>query len=285
MSKLTAEELLRDFFLNDSCGLGGSEDSKAFYSWCSGSSNEEKITTICKIVTSELMRCNVTMSFFPSSIKTKPYFDSYEGPIPEGIEYSVFCYNDIQPQKSLQWEPAQILFPKDGYLTYNKVCYQTLFGVSGLSWWILLLIVLACLLTVSGAAYLFWKYWLERVLYPPKSTMNSMLTSSPISATSEMVNSRRPPKDSSSSGKIKRKKVPGHSSALIVGRQPTSTLMSRSNEPTVRSGSSHNRSRSSSRGRATKPHNIEEMTKTNKGSSITDATNVTSPVSNKPSFF
>lgn len=183
----TNDQFFNDIFYNRKCGLGSQEDHDNFYSWCGGDKGAQNLTTVCEVAGSELMRCQITISFYPAETRIVPYPEISAETTPSGIENSLYCPNEVQPDKSLSWPPAKRPFLEGNFQLYSKSCYQEIHGfIATIPWWMFLLIVLVCIAAVSVAAYLFWKYYLRKKIYPTKSSLDARFTSAPISTTSSM---------------------------------------------------------------------------------------------------
>lgn len=231
MSKVlpTGKELFKEIFLEKKCGVDTTTHDP-FFKWCAGYS-KSVVASCSNITNSQGLNCIINARYTPENITLEPpYFPQ----VPTGIIYNMKCPNDIQPSKSILWDDAIEKFAdRENYLEYNKFCYQEVYGLPlGMPWWLILIIVLVSLLIVTVGGTLFWKYYLRRIMYRHKSTLDNQFTSKPISSFSA----------ARGGSSMRKKPYPASkkfSTAPSVSRQSRSRSLSNSVESvaTKRSGS------------------------------------------------
>lgn len=178
------DTFIGEVFFDRKCGKQGDPLREEFYKWCSGEIKESK-GAICYELAGggENLKCNVTVRWDPDTNQPlePPDFPNYK---PTGVVWSIFCPNEINPEKSGILNNAYSKFTDERELIEaTKICRQELYGVEGLPWWLILLIILGVLLIVAGAFALFWKFFLRQKIYGRnQSKMGSNFTSEAFTA-------------------------------------------------------------------------------------------------------
>lgn len=184
-----ADDLINEIIFDKKCGRK-KEGREAFFKWCTGEREYVNNIRCSGLAGSSGQDCEVSASYYPgngTNLKP-PYYTDFK---PKGIKVKIKCPNLANPDKAVDWPPIEAPFKNDDeFLKAAKYCRQELYGVDGLAWWVILLIILAVLLVLALAFYLFWKYFLRARYYKTNSNGLSQYTSAPFSATSEIEQQR-----------------------------------------------------------------------------------------------
>lgn len=222
----------------EKCG----KDSDKFYKWCSKGLLNSKIETKCEGLFGTVGACDYKAQFTENdSIKpfrsghiellatnttefnsttTPPVVDIVSPPTtgkPNFIYWKHICSMGGSKKQN---NDGFLKMDGDKYDKLTRLCSQKLYGVQGMSLWLILLICFLVLTAVITAFALFWRYWLRKRVYGPApgetvSAINSQYTSSPYSQSEAG-------REGSSSSSRKRR---GASSAMLSGSLMPSTRM------------------------------------------------------------
>lgn len=157
---------------------------------------------------------------------------------PVALKYEYMC--DFGEDKGHKFKGVIEFKQSDDYDKIKTYCHQKIYGVNSTPIWLMVLIILLVVAAVTGAAFLFWKYWLKRRVYIKdtsrmSSGVESHWTLGPgVSSAASRVSSVRPASQHSVTRSIRSGSVrsnPERSSSKRASK-PLSTSKMRSNGKT-----------------------------------------------------
>lgn len=165
-SKDTGHDLVNQIFKLEYCGL----DDPGFWEWCKAPDTNERSTRCRNILHSSEDKTCVGVVQLPNKTSLK---------------LNEKCQLGGSALK-ISWQNVTETLPEGKYDDIVEYCIAR----GNLPWWIILVVILACLIVLSISSWLFWKFYLRRRVRPTTkerkqdSMLESRFTSAPISSMS-----------------------------------------------------------------------------------------------------